>query len=232
MAPIKPRKSPSEDGDDARKCRSEDRSATSSKQKSAATPNTPPKGSFEQLLSQLSALPFSSQHSRQLPIRGNLPAKPLNLRQKEDRDQHQAQLKKDAARKKAEEETAWMRRTGRDRETGEQRKPQSTGSSSSDSPIRRVESPPRYPTNWTEEEKTNAENLTKEGVKVAVYEQHRLDKDQIVRHPDNVTVAWDGCKNIDIPWHRFKIRASSVGTQPRHPEDRCCWIYDCTNFVM
>jgi eukaryotic translation initiation factor 2C len=211
MAPPKPRK-PLDEDDEDRKSRSEHRSAPSSKPKSPASTGTPSKSSSRQLQQQVSASSSSSQHTRPIPIRGNLPPKPLNPRQHEDLERHQAQLKRDAARKKAEEETAWMRRTGRNPETGEPKQTKSTGSSSSDSPIRRTESPSRYPAHWTEEEIENAERLTKEGLKVAIHEQHRLDKSKVVRHHDSVTVAWDGCKNIDIPWHRFKIRANSVST--------------------
>jgi hypothetical protein len=127
---------------------------------------------------------------------------------------HKAQLEEDARRKKEAESTAWMRRTRCDPDSIEQRKPKSTGSSSSDSPIRRVVTPPEFPPNWTAEEKANYERLAKEGVEVAVFEQHRLDQEKIVQHEDYMTVAWDGCKNIDIPWHRFKIRPSSVSLRP------------------
>lgn len=153
--------------------------------------------------------------SLELPLRPSAPVvKPLDPRQIQEMRDHKAKLEDDAIRKKEAESTAWMRRTRYDPESGEHRRPKSTGSSSSDSPIRRVETPPEFPANWTAEEKANYERLAREGIKVAVFEQHRLDQEKVIRHKDYMTVAWDGCKNIDIPWHRFKIRASSVSFRP------------------
>ena len=229
MAPPKPRKSSPEDGEDP-KSRPEHRSTTSSKPKSTSTPNTASKSSSQQ--QHLSASPGSSKARFDLALRGHRPVDPLEPRLQKDLEEQRKQLAQDAERKKAEERTAWMRRIRQDPETGEKKQPKSTGSSSSDSPIRRVESPPQYPAHWTEEEKTNAEKLTKEGVKVAVYEQHRLDKDRIVRHQDYVTIAWDGCKNIDIPWHRFKIKSTSVSIHSGHHETLRPWIVICTNLTL
>ncbi|CAG8942223.1 unnamed protein product [Penicillium salamii] len=155
-----------------------------------------------------------STASRELPIRGALPPKPLTQRQMQDLREHQARAEEIAKQKKASEETAWMRRTGIDTSTGE-KLPVRSDTSSSDSPIRRVESPDPYPGHWTEEEKINHARLMKEGVRAVISEPHRLDKDKIVRHSDRATIAWDKCKNLDIPWHEFRIddpnAASSTG---------------------
>lgn len=173
----------------------------------------------------LSRPAHSSSSSRQpklsleLPLRTSAAvAKPLDPRQAQELRDHKAKLEDDARRKKEAESTAWMRRTRYNPDTGEHKKPKSTGSSSSDSPIRRVETPPEFPPNWTAEEKANYERLAREGVKVAVFEQHRLDQEKVIRHKDYMTVAWDGCKNIDIPWHRFKVRPSSVSLRLIIPE--------------
>jgi eukaryotic translation initiation factor 2C len=212
MAPKKAMNPSTEDGDEHRS-RSGHRPASSSKLQSTPTSTAATKTS--------SKPPHSSSSSRQpklsldLPMRPSAPPpKPLDPRQAQELRDHKAKLEEDARRKKEAESTAWMRRTHYDPETGEQRKPKSTGSSSSDSPIRRVETPPELPPNWTAEEKANYERLAREGVKVAVFEQHRLDQEKIIRHKDYMTVAWDGCKNIDIPWHRFKVRPSSVSFRP------------------
>jgi eukaryotic translation initiation factor 2C len=150
-------------------------------------------------------------HHGELPHRNAPEPKPLTERQARELRDHRAQLEEEARRKKTEEETAWMRRARIDIETGEKRSAaRSTGSSSSDSPIRRVETPPELPAHWTAEERANHERLIKEGLKVAVFEPHRLDKDKIVRHDDYVTVHWDEYMNIDIPWHRFRLKPGSV----------------------
>ncbi|CAG8235349.1 unnamed protein product [Penicillium olsonii] len=156
-------------------------------------------------------VPLSSQSaarhstpSYELPLRGAPPPKPLTQRQLQDLREHHAKQDQAAKEKKASEDTAWMRRTGVDPATGK-RKPRDNDSSSSDSPIRRVESPEPYPAHWTAEERINHERLLKEGVRAVVSEPHRLDKEKIVTHKDYVTVAWDTCKNIDIPWHLFRI---------------------------
>lgn len=214
MAPKKAMK-PSPEDEEEHRSRSGHRSTTSSKHQSTPTSTAATKTSSK---------PPNSSSSRQpklsldLPLRPSGPAaKPLVPRQAQELRDHKAKLEDDARRKKEAESTAWMRRTRYDPDTGEQRKPKSTGSSSSDSPIRRVETPPEFPSTWTAEEKANYERLAREGVKVAVFEQHRLDQERIVRHKDYMTVAWDGCKNIDIPWHRFKIRPSSVSLRPIIP---------------
>ncbi|KAF4769961.1 hypothetical protein HAV15_011480 [Penicillium sp. str.  len=206
MGPQRPMKPSTED--DEHRSRSGHRSTTSSKPKSTSTPTAATKTS--------SKPPHSSSSSRQpkltleLPLRPSAPvAKPLDPRQVQELRDHKARQEDEARRKEEAESTAWMRRTRYDPESGEHRKPKSTGSSSSDSPIRRVETPPEFPANWTAEEKANYERLAREGVKVAVFEQHRLDQEKVIRHKDYMTVAWDGCKNIDIPWHRFKVRPSS-----------------------
>lgn len=204
MAP-KPRPSSPEEED--RKSRHESHSS-SSKMKSAATSSSTSKTPSKQPISTQSPRP--STFSRELPIRGGQPAKPLNPREIQDLREHKARLEQDAKRKKSAEETAWMRRAGIDPATGEKVKPKSTGSSSSDSPIRRVESPEPYPAHWTEEEKLNHERLIKEGIRAATHEPHRLNKDKIVRHKDYVTIAWDSCKNVDVPWYRFKTSGSGV----------------------
>lgn len=187
--------------EDERKGRSEHRSGASSKPKSSApkSPTKPPHPTQSIR---------SSTTGHELPFRGAPPAKPLTQREIQDLREHKARLDEEARRKKSEEENAWMRRTGIDPKTGQKKKPKSNASSSSDSPIRRVESPERFPAHWTEKEKANHEKLTKEGVRAVVHESHRLDKDKIVRHKDYITIAWDGCKNIDIPWHRFRIAVS------------------------
>ncbi|CAI7592058.1 unnamed protein product [Penicillium bialowiezense] len=205
MAP-KPRPSSPEEED--RKSRHESHSS-SSKMKSAATSSSTSKTPSKQPISTQSPRP--STFSRELPIRGGQPAKPLNPREIQDLREHKARLEQDAKRKKSAEETAWMRRAGIDPATGEKIKPKSTGSSSSDSPIRRVESPEPYPAHWTEEEKLNHERLIKEGIRAATHEPHRLNKDKIVRHKDYVTIAWDSCKNVDVPWYRFKTSGSGAG---------------------
>lgn len=200
-------KKPSTEEEDEHKSRSGHRSTTASKHASTAGSKVSSKPT------QSSSSSRQPKLSLELPLRNAPPTKPLDPRQVRELREHKAQMEEDEERKKAAESTAWMRRARYDPETGEKSKPKSTGSSSSDSPIRRVETPPELPPNWTEEEKVNYERLTREGVKVTVFEQHRLEKDKIVKHQDYVTIAWDGCKNIDIPWHRFKVRASSVRIQ-------------------
>lgn len=188
------------------KARAGPRSTTSSK------PTSTP-GSNSKTSSKPSHPSSSSRHPKltlELPLRNAPSAKPLDQRQTQELRDHKTQLEEEAKRKKDEENTAWMRRGRYDPITGEKSKPKSTGSSSSDSPIRRVQTPPELPPHWTAEEKANYELLAREGVKVAVFEQHRLNKDKIVKHQDYVTVVWDECKNIDIPWHRFKVRTSPV----------------------
>ena len=156
----------------------------------------------------------SSRQPRGLPLRLSAPAaKPLDPRQIQELRDHKAKLEDDARRKKEEESTAWMRRTNYDPVKEEYKRPKSTGSSDTDSPIRRVETPPEFPENWTPEERANYVRLAREGVKVAVFEQHRLDHEKVVHHEDYMTVVWDGCKNIDIPWHRFKIMPSVSHSQ-------------------
>lgn len=196
MAPKKAMKPPSKEG------KEEERSLSGHRPPPTAAMNTsskPPPSSS------------SSRQTRGLPLRLSTPAaKPLDPRQIQELRDHKAKLEDDARRKKEEESTAWMRRTNYDPDAGEYKRPKSTGSSSSDSPIRRVQTPPEFPENWTAEERANYVRLAREGVKVAVFEQHRLDLEKVEHHEDYMTVVWDGCKNIDIPWHRFKIMPASV----------------------
>jgi eukaryotic translation initiation factor 2C len=72
--------------------------------------------------------------------------------------EHKTNVHEDASRKKAEEANAWKRRMRIGPDTGK-RQVKETGYSSEDSPIRRNESPERWPPNWTKEDKANAELL-------------------------------------------------------------------------
>jgi eukaryotic translation initiation factor 2C len=171
--------------------------------KSSASPQAGPSG--------------SSDHpnlASEMPFRERPSAKPLGPRLSKDLREHKTNLHEDASRKKAEEANAWKRRMRIDPDTGK-RQVKETGSSSEDSPIRRNESPERWPPTWTKEEKANAALLEREAVEVAVYEPERIDQDKTIQHKDYVEVHWDGCKNIDIPWHQFKILPSSVSDSPK-----------------
>lgn len=134
----------------------------------------------------------------ELPFRERPSTKPLGPQMAQDLRVHKSNVQDDVARKKAEEANAWKRRMRMG--PGERE----------DSPIRRSDAPERWPPTWTKEDKANAELLEREAVEVAVYEPERLDQDKTIQHQDFVEVHWDGCKNIDIPWHQFKILPSSV----------------------
>ncbi|KAJ5135600.1 uncharacterized protein N7515_004878 [Penicillium bovifimosum] len=132
---------------------------------------------------------------------------PLSERQVRELREYRANLAEEARRKKEAELTAWMRRTRIDPETGERKPKHDAGSDDSgSSPIRRAPTPPEVPEHWTDEEKANHERLIQEGLRVAVWEQHRMHKDKFVETEDYATIHWDECMNIDIPWHRFRLK--------------------------
>jgi eukaryotic translation initiation factor 2C len=177
--------------------------SSAAKMKSGASQQAEPSGS--------SGHPnFASE----MPFREFTSAKPLGPRLAKDLREHKSNVHEDASRKRAEEANAWKRRMRIDPDTGK-RQVKETGSSSENSPIRRNESPKRWPQTWTKEEKANAELLEREAVEVAVYEPERIDQDKTIQHQGYVEVHWDGCKNIDIPWHQFKILPSSVSNSPK-----------------
>ncbi|KAJ6019033.1 hypothetical protein N7522_001100 [Penicillium canescens] len=176
--------------------------SSSSKMKSGASQHAEPSGS--------SGHPnFASE----MPFRECTSAKPLGPRLAKDLREHKSNVHEDASGKKAEEANTWKRRMRIDPDTGN-RQVKGTGSISENSPIRRNESPKRWPPTWTEKEKANAELLEREAVEVAVYEPERIDQDKTIQHQDYTEVHWDGCKNIDIPWHQFKILPSSSKPDP------------------
>ncbi|KAJ5561775.1 Eukaryotic translation initiation factor eIF-2C4 [Penicillium sp. DV-2018c] len=202
MAPPKPQRT-SDEKDNAHQSgfvrRPVDRSSFGSSSSSSSSSSSPP-----------------LMRSHDLPHRDAPEAKPLTERQLKELRDHRARLEDEARRKKEAESTAWMRRIRVNPDTGEKwPSTRSTGSNSGDSDIRRVEAPSELPAHWTAEERENHERLVQEGMKVAVYEQHRINPDKISQNEEYMTIHWDEYKNIDIPWHRFRLKLDSSESEKR-----------------
>ncbi|KAJ5576839.1 hypothetical protein N7535_003765 [Penicillium sp. DV-2018c] len=207
MAPPKPQRT-SDEKDNAHQSgfvrRPVDRSSFGSSSSSSSSSSSPP-----------------LMRSHDLPHRDAPEAKPLTERQLKELRDHRARLEDEARRKKEAESTAWMRRIRVNPDTGEKwPSTRSTGSNSGDSDIRRVEAPSELPAHWTAEERENHERLVQEGMKVAVYEQHRINPDKISQNEEYMTIHWDEYKNIDIPWHRFRLKLDSESESEKRIQQR------------
>ncbi|KAJ5293934.1 hypothetical protein N7508_008755 [Penicillium antarcticum] len=140
----------------------------------------------------------------EMPISERPSAQLLGPRLAKDLRQHRNDVHEGDAPKKAED--IWTRRIRSD--IGERLE---TGYHFA---VQRNDSPSRRPLSLTKEETHNATLLEREAIHVAVYEPERIDQGKTVQHQDYVEVHWDGCKNIDIPWHQLKILPSTGKPDP------------------
>ncbi|KAJ5749032.1 uncharacterized protein N7511_010728 [Penicillium nucicola] len=122
----------------------------------------------------------------------------LDPRVIEEIRQHKSNVHKNAPPKKTDKFDVWKRRTNSD--DGEK---QETGSHGDEgSPIHRTQSPARRPHHLTKEQETTTVH------------PERTDQGTAVQHQDQAQAHWDGCKNIDIPWHQLKILRSTGKPDP------------------